>query len=251
MTENGQAKKMRINRYLAQCGLGSRRQCDRLVEEGRIRVNGKTVASLGMRVIPGQDVVEYRGKKLSPVETIEYVAYHKERGTVVTALDPEGRPTIYDALAETGRRYDELRYVGRLDLDSEGLLLLTNDGDLVHRLTHPRYHVKKSYRVQIDKPLSDEHARVMVDEGVVSEGQRLHAGAVRPVSGAPVREHWYGVDLYEGKKRQIRRIFDGLGYRVIRLIRLQFGVVKLDGLLPGEVRPLTEREVAGLKKLGW
>ncbi len=249
--EEQKQSKMRINRFLAQCGLGSRRQCDRLVEEGHVRVNGQTVASLGMRVTPGVDAVEYRGKTLRPVREKEYVAYHKEPGTVVTATDPEGRPTIYDALAQSGRRYDELRYVGRLDLESEGLLLLTNDGDLVHRLTHPRYHVKKSYRVRISRPLRDHHARIMVEEGVVSEGQTLRAGAVRLCRGIPEGEHWYEIDLYEGKKRQIRRIFDSMGYRVIRLIRMQFGVVKLGDLSPGAVRPLGEREIAGLMKLGW
>jgi pseudouridine synthase len=241
---------IRLNRYLARHGLGSRRQCDRLIAAGKVAINGSVVTELGTRVDPARDRVTVGGEALRPVRPPEYLAYHKPRGPLVTAHDPHGRETIYDALERTGRDVRHLRYVGRLDRNSEGLLLLTNDGDLVHALTHPRFHVKKQYEVLVERPLSEAEVTRMTGEGIESEGMRLHAGAVRRAAKPDERGVWYEVDLYEGKNRQIRRMFGALGNDVIRLRRTQFGVVKLRGLRRGAVRELGEREVTGLLKLG-
>ncbi len=243
---------IRLNRYLAQCGLGSRRECDRIIAAGRVYVNGEKVTELGTKVTPGNDVVEHAGQTIARVRGPEYYAYHKSRGSVVTAKDPEGRKTIYDALEDAGLSASHLRYVGRLDRNSEGLLLLTNDGDLVHALTHPRFHIKKVYRVRVDRLLAADDMERMVRDGVESDGLVLRAGAIRAVQNdGPDNEHWYEVDLYEGKNRQIRRMFEGLNYKVLRLRRTQFGVIKLRGLRRGAFRPLMEREVKGLKNLGY
>lgn len=243
---------IRLNRYLAQCGLGSRRACDRIIAEGKIRIDGKQVTELGTRIDPDVVSVSYCGKTVQEVRAKEYVAYHKSKGSVVTAHDPQGRETIYSALRNRGFSCDHLRYVGRLDRNSEGLLILTNDGRLVHALTHPRFHVKKVYRVRIDKPLAAQHQTQMIEEGVVSQGQQLHAGAIRKIHLQETQnQYWYEIDLYEGKNRQIRRMFETLGYAIIRLKRVQFGVIKLRDLPRGQLRHLSEREVKGLMNLGY
>jgi len=246
--------RIRLNRFLAQCGLGSRRSCERLITAGRIYVNGVKADSLGTTLDPATDRVEYRGAVLKQVRELEYLAYHKPRGVVVTRTDPHETETMYDVVRrETGRDIAHLRYVGRLDRDSEGLLLLTNDGDLIHALTHPRYHVKKVYLVQTAAELAPDRLQAMVEQGVESEGVVLRAGAIRrlPLETADDRRPWYEFELYEGKKRQIRRMVAGAGGRVTRLCRVRFSCVKLDDLPAGALRPLSSREVAGLRATGF
>ncbi len=240
---------VRLNKYLAGCGLGSRRACDGIIGAGRIYVNGAKVTALGTKVVPGLDRVEYLGRMLSPVVAFRYLAYHKPQSVIVTKSDPEGRTTIFDALKETGCDAGGLNYVGRLDVASEGLLLLTNDGSLIHALTHPRYRIKKVYDVKIDRQLTPADGAKMTGEGIESEGQVLKAGAIRETGLAD--GFWYHVDLYEGKKRQIRRMFAGLGYAVKRLRRTQFASVKLGDLAPGAVRELTQREIDALRSAGF
>jgi 23S rRNA pseudouridine2605 synthase len=249
MASNG-TPSIRLNRYLAKCGLGSRRSVEQLITGGKILVNGRKVTELSTTVVRGRDKVEYRGKHVEPVRELEYLAYHKPKGTVTTRSDPEGRKTVYDAIRErTGRDVSHLRHVGRLDLNSEGLLLLSNDGDLIHALTHPRYHVKKVYHVRISRPMHGADIEQMKGAGVESEGVILHAGSVRRLP--ETQGHWYEVALFEGKNRQIRRMFEALSYNVLRLRRVQFGVVRLGELPTGSVRALDEREIAGLKNLGY
>ena len=237
---------IRLNRYLAQCGLGARRKCDELISSGHILINGVKVTELGTKVVPG-DRVEYKGRALEPVRKLEYFAYYKPAGVMVTRTDPEGRPTIYDDLRERGFEADHLNYTGRLDCNSEGLLLLTNDGSLIHALTHPRYKIKKIYKVLLDRALDDADIAKMI-RGIESEEQLLHAGEVRKLAEAAF---CYEVDLYEGKNRQIRRMFDSLDHKIRKLIRVHFASVKLGDLPPGSVRALTEREVAALKRAGF
>ncbi|MBN2035692.1 MAG: rRNA pseudouridine synthase [Chitinispirillaceae bacterium] len=239
---------IRLNRYLAQCGLGARRKCDELIRSGHVFINGKKVTELGTKVMPA-DRIEYRGKTVTPLARLEYLAYNKPAAVMVTKRDPEGRMTVYEKLRKTGRNADHLNYVGRLDYFSEGLLLMTNDGSLLHALTHPRYHIKKTYRVQLERALSESDAQQLLD-GIVSEGQTLHAGGVRAVPGGR-DETWYELDLYEGKNRQIRRMLGALHFRIIRLIRIRFACVRLGDLAPGAFRELTTREIAGLKAAGF
>ena len=209
-------------------------------------VNGIPVKELGTKVLP-TDTVAYHGKEVKPLFRLEYFAYHKPASVMVTRHDPEGRFTIYDALKQGGFLADHLNYVGRLDFSSEGMLLLTNDGSLIHALTHPRYRIKKTYRVWADRPLTEAEIQRLLD-GIESEGQVLHAGSIAMVPGSAF---CYEIDLYEGKNRQIRRMFETLGCRVVRLIRTRFASVKLGDLARGEVRHLTPREVAALKAAGF
>lgn len=252
MEKRSNNNKLRLNRFLAQCGLGSRRECDNLIVSGKIVLNGKKVAKLGTQVDPDSDLVQYRGKSVQKIRVLEYIAYHKSRGSVVTAKDPQGRETIYDALKKSGFDASHLNYIGRLDRNSEGLLLLTNDGDLIHALTHPRFHIKKVYQVKINRVLTSADFETMVHIGVQSEGQKLLAGAVRQLD-TKVKDtgFWYEIDLYEGKNRQIRRIFEVLGYEVLHLKRVQFSSIKLRKLARGKYRFLTEREITGLKRKGY
>ncbi|MCL2689780.1 MAG: rRNA pseudouridine synthase [Chitinispirillia bacterium] len=246
MKEN--SEQLRINRYLAQCGLGSRRKCDELVESGHIFINGEKVTELGAKVSIN-DKVEYKGKTLRPVKRLEYWAYFKPRQIMVTKDDPEGRPTIYDVLRRDGLDADLLKYVGRLDYLSEGLLLLTNDGDLIHALTHPRFRIKKVYLVRTGKPLEKQEISTLID-GIESEGQLLRAASVNLVD-VKDEQCWYEVTLFEGKNRQIRRMFEGIGHEVRKLRRIAFGSVKLGEMKTGEFRELTVREIGGLKNAGF
>ena len=247
--KNIQNQKLRINRYLAQSGLGSRRKCDELVQSGHIIVNGEKITELGVKVDPNVDKVEYKGKRLRPIRKLEYYAYCKPREVMVTNSDPEGRLTIYEALRRDGLDASLLKYVGRLDYLSEGLLLLTNDGDMIHALTHPRFRIKKVYLVRVGRPFESADVSKLID-GVESEGQLLRAASVRPVDVKP-DQYWYEIALMEGKNRQIRRMLEGIGHEVRRLRRVAFGSVRLGEMKAGEYRPLTEREVGGLKNAGF
>ena len=241
---------LRLNRFLAGAGLGSRRRADELIAAGKVFVNGMQVTRLGTHVTPGLDTVAYRGKVLQSVQSLEYCACYKPRGVVITAADPQGRPTIYDVLHEAhGVRFDHLRYVGRLDFDSEGLLLLTNDGSLIHAVTHPRFHVKKVYRVRCSRALESRESEMLL-KGVTSEGQLLKAGRIAPASPGDKNGYWYEVTLYEGKNRQIRRLFNAVGIDVLRLVRVQFGSVRLGELATRGYRHLNEREIGGLRNAG-
>lgn len=252
MDNNNTTQLIRLNRFLAQCGLGARRQCDGLIRAGLIYVNGKKVTELGVKINPQSDLVSHQGKPLKKAGKLEYIAYHKSRGSVVTASDPQGRETIYDALKKQGHSFDHLKYVGRLDRNSEGLLLLTNDGDLVHALTHPRFQIKKVYHVKSDKALLEEHANQMVFDGVMSDGLLLRAAAIsRLTTPEHAHEYWYCIDLFEGRNRQIRRMFEACGYEVLRLKRVQYSVIKLHGIKRGDCRQLSEREIKALKSKGY
>jgi 23S rRNA pseudouridine2605 synthase len=254
MSENSAGVELiRLNRYLASCGLGARRKCDELISGGHVFVNGEKVVELGTRINPFSDTVEHHGIKVSPLKKLEYIAFHKPRGVVVTKSDPQLRTTVYDALRTVGgREFDYLNYVGRLDFNSEGLLLLTNDGDLIHALTHPRYKIKKVYNVKVERMLEDSEIKQMID-GIVSDDQILHAGSIQDISEVidDRKQYWYEIVLYEGKNRQIRRMFESLDILISKLRRVQFASVKLDDLKQGEYRNLTEREIGALKNAGY
>lgn len=247
MNEQGD-KPLRLNKYLAQCGLGSRRQCDQFLADGLVRIDGEVVG-LGVRV-DGTESITFRGRPVDPQKAKEYYLYNKPRGPICTARDTHGRETIYDALKERGLDAPYLKYVGRLDKESEGALILTNDGDMVHAVTHPKFHIKKVYQVKVNQKIDESKLQLIVEEGVESEGDILKVGAVR-YKGPEGKSHWYEVDLYEGKNRQVRRVFDGIGHEVIRLCRTQFANIKLRDLEVGGYRALEEREIKGLQGKGY
>jgi 23S rRNA pseudouridine2605 synthase len=233
-------QRIRLNRYLAQAGVASRRGADRLIAAGRVRVNGVQVEELGILVLPGRDQIEVDGEAVAGIELPRYVAVHKPRGVVTTVRDPQGRPTILELIGD--RTWDARLFpVGRLDLDSEGLLLLTNDGTLAHRLLHPRYHVAKRYRVWT------EPSPRAIDLEQLAAGVEIEPGvATRPAAVGDTGEGWFELEIREGKKRQIRRMCEALGLKVTRLLRTSFGPIELGDLAAGQFRALTPAEVESL-----
>lgn len=243
------AELIRINKFLAQCGVGSRRECDKKIAAGHISVNGTVTTELGLKIDPEKDEVLFDGENVEQVNKKYYIAYHKRPGTVATKSDPEKRETVFDALQKQGLNASLLNYIGRLDMFSEGLLLFTNDGELIHALTHPKFHIKKVYLIKTDTELTETDIRKMVDDGIEDDGQILRAGAIRRKND--LKGNWVEVDLFEGKNRQIRRMFSALGYTILKLKRIQFGGVKLRDLPAGKYRELEEREIKNLKSKGF
>jgi pseudouridine synthase len=232
----------RLQRALARAGFGSRRACEALIGEGKVRVNGR-VAVLGDRVDASRDAVELEGVSINLDPNVRYYAVHKPAGVVTTMRDPQGRPDVRMLLPREGPRVFP---VGRLDRDSEGLLLLTNDGDLANRLTHPRHGVEKEYLVEVEgRPTSRQLARVR--RGVELEDGPARAVAARIVDARADRGQ-LRVVMTEGRKREVRRILAAVGLPVRRLVRVRIGPIALAGLAPGERRELTPDEVRALSR---
>lgn len=226
---------IRLNKFLASCGVGSRRKCDELIQTGRIEVNGQPCINLGTRVADG-DAVRLDGKRVKPKAPV-VVALHKPRGFVCTRKDELGRDTIYSLLPE---RLRKLHHVGRLDLDSEGLLILTNDGDLSQRLMHPSQSVEKEYLVTADQAFEGEHLDKFL-EGIHTPEGKLRAKAIERMSPRRIK-----VILDHGAKRQIRVMFEALGYKVVKLLRVRIGALWLGDLEPASHAILQPMEIAML-----
>lgn len=228
---------------MAQAGVASRRKCELLIAAGRVGVNN-TVASLGCVVDPARDVVTLDGQPLSVQAERVVIAFHKPRGVVSTSSDPQGRRTVADFFSDLEYRVFN---VGRLDIQSEGLLLITNDGDLAHRLTHPRYQVKKTYLVVCRGKLTQQERRTL------EQGVPLEDGVTAPALVRSVRPTGNGntsllITISEGKNRQVRRMLEALGHETLRLRRLSVGPISLGDLAPGEWRFLTWPELDKLLK---
>ena len=233
----------RLQKILSHAGVSSRRAAEELILAGRVAVNGVVVRELGSRADPDTDEVLVDGVPVVRVR-YRYLALNKPTGVVSTVRDTHGRRTVVDFVPEAETL--QLHPIGRLDLDSEGLLLLTNDGHLTALLTHPRHEVEKEYLVRIDRPLSRQDRERAV-RGIQSGGERLRAQSLRAVSPPGTDgEAWLQVVLKEGKKRQIRRMMEALGRQVVALRRVRIGPVHLGQLAPGETRDLKESEVAAL-----
>jgi 23S rRNA pseudouridine2605 synthase len=232
---------VRLQKVLAAAGVGSRRACEEMIREGRVTVDGHT-ASIGMSVDPQAQQIRLDGARVKPAEAPVYIAVYKPVGVLSSTVSQGGKPTILDVVEVPKRMFP----VGRLDVDSEGLMLLTNDGELTQKLTHPKYGKEKEYRVLLDGlPTSEQIERWR--EGVrLSDGTRALAASVRPEgSGA-----WVRVVMRQGRKRQIRDTARVLGLGVRRLIRIRIGGLRLGNLKPGEWRMLDAEEVRSLRAGG-
>ena len=227
-------KPMRLQAFLARAGVASRRKAEELILKGLVRVNGE-VAHLGQRVGTG-DLVEVAGRRVEWPRERLVLALHKPWGYTTTRSDPHAEKTVYELLPEI----PGLHPVGRLDRESEGLLLFTNDGELLFRLTHPRYGVRKVYRVWTERGTLPEAVCRKLVEGVALEDGPARALSCRPAQGGAI------LTLGEGRKREVRRMLQAVGYPVKRLLRLQVGPVRLGNLPPGRWRRLSEEEVAAL-----
>jgi len=238
-------KPVRVQKAIADRGLASRREAEKWIEEGRVTVNG-VIVTLGDRCQPGRDLIEVDGRKLPRREPPKVViAMNKPRGFVCTNDDPHAQRTVFDLLPPE-LRPQRLFCVGRLDKESEGLLLLTNDGSLQQQLAHPSYNVMKKYHVELDKPLKEADIRKLL-RGIDWEGERLSIEKVRPLRSR-AGENWKSLEvvLHHGKKREIRRLFYAFSYDVKRLKRVQIGQYKLKGIPRGHIQSLGRKEIQQL-----
>jgi len=237
---------IRLNKYLSAAGVSSRREADRLIEQGRIRVNGKIVQILGSKVDENKDRIEVDGKIVEGTQEKVYMILNKPPEFLVTLKDPLQRPTIKDLLPKLKTR---LFPVGRLDFASEGLLMMTNDGELANRLIHPRYEMKKIYLVKI-KGHPEKEKLSKIERGISLDGKKTAPAKIFLASSSP-RRSLYKIELHEGRRREIRRMFEAIGFRVLLLRRIKFAGLTLDGLNPGDWRYLTDKEVQTLyRKVG-
>jgi pseudouridine synthase len=237
------AEQMRLQKLLAHAGVASRRAAEELIVRGKVRVNGKTVRELGT-IVSTDDRIDVSGTPVKIASEPAYLLMHKPAGVMTTMRDPEGRRTVADMIPKGVPRVVP---VGRLDYDTSGVLLLTNDGELANILTHPRFGVEKIYRAIVKGRLMPEEI-AKLKSGVMLEEFRAAGAQVRVVA---IRRDNSVLDItiHEGKNRQVRRMFEAVGHPVVALARLRFGPLKLGDLPPGHSRALTEREVAQLRRL--
>ena len=233
----------RLQKVMAHAGVASRRKSEEIIAEGRVKVNGVVVTEMGTKVDPAQDTIEVDGEEIEK-ETKTYLKLHKPRGYVTTVNDPQGRQTVMDLIHGIDKR---IYPVGRLDLDSSGLLLLTNDGDLTHKITHPSHELDKEYMVVVNGELSQEEIN-RFKNGIQLEEGKTSPAKIEMVNQDP-KNTTYQVIIHEGMNRQIRRMFDRLGYEVVSLIRVRIGNISLGSLKPGEHRKLSSKELQDLLRL--
>jgi 23S rRNA pseudouridine2605 synthase len=228
---------VRLAKYLAHSGVGSRRACEQIVRDGRVSVGGEVVADPA-RDVDGSEPVNVDGEAVRPAEALVVYAVNKPPGVVSTASDPQGRPTVVSLVPSDYRLYP----VGRLDIDTTGLILLTNDGELAHRLTHPSFEIPKTYRARVASAPIRRQAIEALRRGVV-----LDDGPTAPARVRRVTADTFDLTIHEGRKRQVRRMCESVGHPVRSLARIAIGPLELGDLRPGAYRRLSDAEVAGLQ----
>ena len=229
---------IRLNKYIADAGVTSRRGADSLIEAGRVKVNGKRITELGFKV-DEKSRVEVDGETISQTKSKSYLALYKPRGVLSTMYDPDGRPSLAELMEF---RKERLFHVGRLDKESEGLILLTNDGEITFRATHPSYGLEKTYLVNYEGELPRDA------KAILTKGVELEDGIGRVIGYKELPNNWLELKIHEGRYHIIRRLMEAVGVEVIRLVRSQFGPILLGDLKEGRWRDLNEVEVANLYK---
>ena len=235
--------KMRINKFLSLCGVASRRAADEIVREGRVQVNGEVLDEPGREVDEGDDV-RVDGKQVSPPKRHRIILFHTPAGCVCSASDPQDRATVYDYLPA---EYRSMKYIGRLDLQSRGLLLFTDDGDLIYRLTHPKFEVPRSYYVWTTRPLSRSAADRLIAGVEIGENDRgeIEKGHAEEIF---FDQGFFEMVLCEGKNREIRRMLEAVGYTIRDLKRVSYAGITLGNMRPGEFRELSPSEEKTLRQ---
>ena len=236
---------VRLQKHLAQSGVASRRRCEELMLAGLVEVDGEVVTRLGTKIDPATAVVRVEGRRLPPISPHVYLVLNKPRGVVSTMSDPEGRRTLSDLVAD---RPERLFHVGRLDTDTSGLILLTNDGEFAHRMAHPSYEVDKTYVAEVDGAVSKE-TLARLRKGVTLEDGPVAVSRVSVVShgqGGAKGRTIVELVIHEGRNRIVRRLLDHVGHPVKRLTRTAFGPVRLGSLKTGDLRELSSAELGGL-----
>lgn len=239
--DSGDVAGVRLQKVLASAGVGSRRACEQLITEGQVSVDGIGVAVLGSRVDPSSAVVRVNGKRVNIRPDLVYLAVNKPRGMITALTDPQGRPTVADLI---GDRPERLFHVGRLDADTEGLLIMTNDGDFANHLAHPSHGVIKTYVAQVSGPV-DRTVRASLLAGIDLDDGPVVVDDFRVIDSSRDRA-LVQVRLHEGRKHIVRRLLDAVGHPVARLVRTEIGPVRLGDLPPGAIRALTAAELAEL-----
>lgn len=232
---------VRLNKFIANAGICSRREADVLIKTGVVEVNGKIVTEMGYKVRPG-DEVKYDGATIQS-EKKQYVLLNKPKNFITTMFDPQGRKTAYELVANACK--ERIYPVGRLDRNTTGVLLFTNDGDMAKKLTHPRYQVGKLYHVTVEKPVKNEHIKALLDGVELDDGSFVKADKAEIIEDSKNRE--VGIEIHSGKNRVVRRMFESIGYTVIKLDRVKFAGLTKKDLPRGNYRHLTEQEVSYLK----
>lgn len=228
---------VRLNKFIADCGVCSRRKADELIAEGMVTINGRKVFELGVRVDPSTDVVKVSGKVIKEQNHFVYFIFNKPTQVLTSMADPSGRPTVADYFSEYKKH--RLFPVGRLDWDSEGLLIMTNDGAYSQKVTHPSQEINKSYLVKINAPLSPAMSEKL-KTGVSIVGGKVKAKHISSVkkSGKGSENHWVSITITEGKNRQVRRMFEKIGIDVLKLRRVSIGRLKVGSVKKGEIRQI-------------
>ncbi|WP_300408184.1 pseudouridine synthase [Lagierella sp.] len=229
---------MRINKFLAHSGICSRRKADNLIEDGRVKVNGKRVVQVGLN-IKKSDIVEVDGKIVEPIEKFKYYLLNKPLGFVSTVSDPFAKKTVIDLIDSKERLYP----VGRLDKDSRGLIIITNDGDLTYKLTHPKKDIYKTYHVILDKKPSSKGLKELID-GIFMDGFKTKKAKIKNIG-----DFKYQISISEGRNRQVRRMFQHIGCEVLDLKRVAIGKISDSRLPEGKYRILSHRELEYLRSL--
>jgi 23S rRNA pseudouridine2605 synthase len=240
---------VRLQKILSAAGIASRRAAEVLIQDGRVTLNGRTVTELGTKADPDTDDVRVDGRRVKPDRQRRYILLYKPRGYITSRVDPQHRPTVIDLLHKGGVR-DYVYPVGRLDYDSEGLLLLTSDGDLAARFTHPRHGIAREYHVRV-RGVPDRRALARLSDGIVIDGRRTAPAEVRiekVIEGEGGGQAVLAFVIREGRKRQVRNMCEAVGHPVLRLKRVRIGPISDERIRPGEFRDLTPREIAALKK---
>lgn len=235
---------MRLQKFLADAGIASRRKSEELILQGRVEVNGETVREMGFLINPEKDEIRYMGKVVRPAGEKTYIMLNKPAGVVCTCKDDRGRKTVMQFVGDIDAR---LYPVGRLDFTSEGLLILTNDGAITNVLTHPKHNVQKKYLAVIDSGIDEQDIKTLMD-GVMIDGQRTAPAIFKILTAGEQRSEVLAI-ISEGKNRQVRRMFEAVGKNVIYLKRVAIGDLSLGNLKKGKYRKLTGDEIAYLKKL--
>ncbi|MBD3331373.1 pseudouridine synthase [candidate division GN15 bacterium] len=238
------AEAIRINKYLSQCGIASRRAAEELIDQGRVKINGEVLDRQGVRVDAEADVVEVDGTQVKPVPHNVYVLLNKPVEVVTTLDDPQKRPTVKHLVKDVVAR---VYPVGRLDYDTEGALLLTNDGELAHRLTHPKWQVEKVYEARVSGRFLEAQAR-QIEEGIKLEDGAIGRAKVDIVEATP-KQSLLKLTLTEGRKREVRQLCKAVGHPVLKLKRVSFGGIVVGSLKPGQWRMLTSEEIRQLRGL--
>lgn len=241
-TESKNTELIRLNKFLADHGICSRRKADELIDNGQVQINGRKVFELGIKINPDSDQVKVNGKLVLVKPELVYFVFNKPRNVVTSTADPQGRPTVLDYFTKVKKR---IYPVGRLDWDSEGLLLITNDGDFANEIASPASNIPKTYHAKLDGIPTDAKLEKLTN-GVSIIGGKVRATRIKRLKKGTDKKEWIEITITEGKNRQVRKMFEKIGFDVVKLRRVAIGDLRLGNLKAGEFRPLSRKDLENL-----